>query len=431
MEIKETDNEGLYDPYSLGWDDTIMFPSTRKLKQYGNRVYNRYPARSIFLVPRATILSNKKHNKELNILDPFMGSGTTAVEATNLNCRIYGTEMDPFARLIAEVSVAKFSSKEQEEILENYNEIVNNWKNQRPIKKYYPDLKNVEYWFDDSTFKDLLKLKSYIYENITNEKYLKFFKIAFADCIKPSSKMERQSTKPYISSKYEKKIKPVDESFEYSFKAHLNALSQINSNSNNLQEINWVGFDATNFNTIDNKIHLAITSPPYLNAFDYTQIIKIESSWVGTLVNSDIEQLRLKQVGHQKRREQEITKIVSEIFDPYFKKLVENPKKSSKTSNINIAKNCLAYFNDIHKNLHSVKKSLIEQGEYHMIIGDNVINGIEIPTHKIIAEIAEKIGFNWFGYYKYPIKDHRTSIPRNGSGGKIKYEYVIILKNDI
>ena len=213
MEIKETDNKGLYNPYSLGWDDTIMFPSTRKLKQYGNRVYNRYPARSIFLVPRATILSNKNNNKELNILDPFMGSGTTAVEATNLNCRIYGTEMDPFARLIAEVSVAKFSSKEQEEILENYNEIVNNWKNQRPIRKYYPDLKNVEYWFDDSTFNDLLKLKSYIYENITNEKYLKFFKITFADCIKPSSKMERQSTKPYISSKYAKKIKPVELEF--------------------------------------------------------------------------------------------------------------------------------------------------------------------------------------------------------------------------
>jgi DNA modification methylase len=427
MEIKETDNEGLYNPYSLGWDETIMFPSTRKLKQYGNRVYNRYPARSIFLVPRATILWNKKNNKKLNILDPFMGSGTTAVEATNLNCQIYGTEMDPFARLIAEVSIAQFSSKEQEEILEKYNEIANNWKNQKQFRKYYPDLKNIEYWFDNSTFNDLLKLKSYIYENITNEKYLNFFKITFADCIKPSSKMERQSTKPYISSKYEKKIKPVDVSFEYSFNAHLNALTQENSNSSNLKVINWVGFDATNFTKINNKIHLAITSPPYLNAFDYTQIIKIESAWVGTLVNSDIEQLRFKQVGHQKRREQEINSKVFEIFEPFYKKIVDNPKKSSKTSNINIAKNCLAYFNDIYKNLKSVKKSLVAKGEYHMIIGDNVINSIEIPTHKIIAEIAQKIDFNWTGYYKYPIKDHRTSIPRNGSGGKIKYEYVIIL----
>ena len=426
MEIKKTDNEGLYDPYSLDWNDTIMFPSTRKLKQYGNRVYNRYPARSIFLVPRATILSNKNYNKKLNILDPFMGSGTTAVEATNLNCQVYGTEMDPFARLIAEVSVMEFSNKEQKEILENYYQIVNNWKSQRPIRKYYPDLKNIEYWFSDSNFNDLLKLKSYLYENIQNEKYLKFFKVAFADCIKPSSKMERQSTKPYISSKYAKKIKPVDQSFEYSFSAHLGALSNINSS--NLHKINWVGFDATNFNTINDKIHLAITSPPYLNAFDYTQIIKIESSWVGTLVNSDIEHLRFKQVGHQKRREQEIAEIVSEMFYPFYQKLAENPKKSSKTSNINMAKNCLAYFNDIYKNLISVKKSLHDKGEYHMIIGDNVINGIDIPTHRIIARIAEKVGFDWSGYYKYPIKDHRTSIPRNSGLGKIKYEYVIILK---
>lgn len=431
MEIKETESNGLYNPYNLEWDDTIIFPSTRKLKQYGNRVYNRYPARSIFLVPRATIQYCKKKNNSLNILDPFMGSGTTAVEAINLDCQIYGTEMDPFARLIAETSILSFSNKEKSELIQKYNDIKVNWKNQRPLKKYYPDLKNIEYWFDELTFNDLLKLKSYIYENVENRKYLKFFKVAFADCIKPSSKMERQSTKPYISSKYVKKIKPVDESFQYSFTAHMKALEESDRSLHDMPKINWIGYDATNFNTIDNTIHLAITSPPYLNAFDYTQIIKIESSWVGTLINSDIEKLRLKQVGHQKRREQPIDNIVLAVFEDYYHRLLNNPQKSSKSSNINIAKNCMAYFNDIYKNLRSVKQSLVADGEYHMIIGDNVINGIEIPTHRIIAEIAQSIGFTWSGYYKYPIKDHRTSIPRNNNGGKIQYEYVIILKNDI
>jgi DNA modification methylase len=428
MEVIETAPDGLYDPYSLEWDDTIIFPSTRKLKQYGNRVYNRYPARSIFLVPRATILINQESNNNLNILDPFMGSGTTAVEATNANCKIFGTEMDPFARLIAEVSIMTFTEVEQKELEVTFSNIITNWKRQTPLQKYYPDLRNIDYWFDENNFIDLLKLKSYIYENVRNDKFLKFFKVAFADCIKPSSKMERQSTKPYISSKYLKKIKPVQDSFEYSFKAHFKAIIENNTHQ---QSINWIGFDATNFNSINNKIHLAITSPPYLNAFDYTQIIKVESAWVGTLVNADINELRKKQVGHKKRREQYIDEIVSEVFKPFYEKLLKNPKKSSKDSNLNIANNCQAYFNDIFKNLNSVKKALVSGGEYHMIIGDNTINGINIPTHRLIAEIASNIGFNWSGYYKYPIKDHRTSIPRKDHGGKIKYEYVIILKNDL
>ena len=112
MELEDFNLFGGYDPYKLERDDTIVFPITRKLSEFGNRVYNRYPARSIFLVPRATIFHKSKAGKTLNILDPFMGSGTTAVESSIQNCNIYGTEMDAFARLIAEVSIYRFDKNQ-------------------------------------------------------------------------------------------------------------------------------------------------------------------------------------------------------------------------------------------------------------------------------------------------------------------------------
>ena len=240
--------------------------------------------------------------------------------------------------------------------------------------------------------------------------------------------MERQSTKPYISSKFPKKIKPVFESFEYSFNAHLNALKEYNSLSKkSSNEIKWLGFDATNFNTIKEIIDIAITSPPYLNAFDYTQIIKIESAWVGTLENKDIVKLRSVQVGNEKRRDNEIDSFIVTLFKPFYEELINQGVKENKNY-INIAKTCLSYFNDIRSNLMCIKDILKKGGEYHMIIGDNTIKMVEIPTHKLIAEIAKEIGFEWFGYYKYAIKDHRTSIPRMDNGGKINYEFVIMLK---
>ena len=79
-------------------------------------------------------------------------------------------------------------------------------------------------------------------------------------------------------------------------------------------------------------------------------------------------------------------------------------------------------------NLQSVYKSLAESGEYHMIVGNSVIRGVQVPTHELLAKLATKAGFNWIGYYSYDIKDHRTSIPRKGQGGKIKVEHVISLK---
>ena len=65
-ELEEKYNEGIaFNPFLLKWGEEIIFPSTRKMKEYGNRVYNRYPARSVFLVPRA-ILSQYK-NQDLMI----------------------------------------------------------------------------------------------------------------------------------------------------------------------------------------------------------------------------------------------------------------------------------------------------------------------------------------------------------------------------
>ncbi|MBN2892333.1 MAG: hypothetical protein JXL97_10725 [Bacteroidales bacterium] len=428
MEIETYNKTGGYNPYELGWDETISFPSTRKLSEYGNRLYNRYPARSIFLVPRATINSKVKDKKELNVLDPFMGSGTTAVEASLTNSVIYGAEMDPFARLIAEVSLFRFSEKEEKELNSIMKRLKSNWADYPINEFYYPNLNNIEYWFDSNIFDDLLRLKSIIYETVLNEKFLKFLKITFADCIKPSSKMERQSTKPYISSKFPKKIKPVFESFEYSFYAHLNALKQYNSFSKkSSNEIKWLGFDATNFNSVKEIIDIAITSPPYLNAFDYTQIIKIESAWVGTLENEDILKLRSVQVGNEKRRDNDIDSFIVTLFKPFYEALINQGEKENKNYT-NIAKTCLSYFNDIRSNLMCVKDVLKKGGEYHMIIGDNTIKKVEIPTHKLIADIAKKNGFEWFGYYKYAIKDHRTSIPRMDNGGKINYEFVIMLR---
>lgn len=37
----------LFNPYTLKWGEVIDIPSTRSVKEFGNRIYNRYPARSV------------------------------------------------------------------------------------------------------------------------------------------------------------------------------------------------------------------------------------------------------------------------------------------------------------------------------------------------------------------------------------------------
>ena len=403
-----------YNPYTLDWGNEIEFPSSRNVKEYGNRVYNRYPARSIFLVPRA-ILSHQA-DRPLNVLDPFMGSGTTAVETVLSGNVPYGLEMDPFARMVAEVSSSIFTGEELIAMRETFNTICANWIDFE--SEHIPQLTGIERWFKDGDLYLLLKLKSAIL-SLSPQRFLPFFLVTFADAIKPVSLMERQSLKPYISTKYAKITKDVLSSFMYSFEAHMLAMQEMSSCGHTHQNINWLGDDATCFES-EGIIDLAITSPPYINALDYTRCIKVESALCGTINNTVANGLRAKQVGHERRRNQDINETVANLFQPYYDGMRELDKQRAET--------CRAYFNDMHKNLQCVFNALKPTGEYHIIIGDNTIKGIDIPTHDLIRELAISIGYESFGYYCYEIKDHRTSIPRNNSKSKIDYEHVIMLR---
>ena len=404
----------LYNPYKIGWGEEIEFPSTRNLHEYGNRIYNRYPARSVFLVPRAILAQHT--DLELNVLDPFMGSGTTAVETVISGNIPYGLEMDPFARMVADVSASIFNKEEIEEIIKLKGYIEKTWDSYAPDET--PNLTGIERWFKGDDLNKLLKLKKSIL-HLSPEKYRKFLLITFADAVKPVSLMERQSLKPYISTKYEKETKEVWASFDYSFNAHIKAINEMSSTNKRNKPIRWIGTDATNFDSLE-KIDLAISSPPYINALDYTRCIKIESALCGTIDNGVADQLRKMQVGHERRRNQIINEQVKNIYNPYYEQIVEKDKQRAQTS--------LAYFNDIFKNLQCVYQALKAGGEYHIIIGDNTIRDVDIPTHAIITRLSKDVGFENFGYYKYVIKDHRTSIPRDKKTSKINYEHVIMLR---
>ena len=404
-----------YNPYELDWGEKIEFPSTRNVHEYGNRIYNRYPARSVFLVPRA-ILSQHKDRK-IRVLDPFMGSGTTAVETVLSGNIPLGLEMDPFARMIAEVSSAVFNSSELEEIKRYKVDVSASWKRYKAEQK--PDLAGIERWFKEGDLEELLKLKAAIMD-IVPGKYRQFFIVTFADAIKPVSLMERQSLKPYISRKFVKETKQVNDSFDYSFKVHFEAMKEMSELGLDRKAIHWLGTDATDFFSEEESVDLAITSPPYINALDYTRCIKIESALCGTIDDSIANELRKMQVGHEKRRHQKIADVVRILFQCYYDKIYELDPQRAQTS--------ISYFNDIYKNLTCVYHALRKQGEYHIIIGDNTIRNIDIPTHAITASLAKEVGFEQFGYYKYDIRDHRTSIPRNKVTSKILEEYVLMLR---
>lgn len=404
----------------LPWGAEISLPNTRSLQSTPHVIGGKYPCRSAAYIPWMIFHEylDANPNKQFSALDPFMGSGTTAIEANKFTSKIYGLEIDPYAQLIASVSNLKYSKTELASIDSTLNLITEKWSSFKPKKSLEPSLKNIRYWFNDREFSDLLRLKTAILElSDDNLKMKDFLLVAFVEIIRGCSKAERQSLKPYISTRFPKEPQLVISSFHKAVEKYISSVSHSTENLSN--GIIWLEGDATNFNTCE-PLDIVVTSPPYVNALDYTRCIKLESSWIGLMDDSHLAEVRNGQVGEASRAKFiEITPSISSIVSEYLEEVREIDIRRFQTIQ--------TYFQDISSNLRGVYKALSYGSGYHMIIGNSSIRGSYIPTHQIIAEIAQDLGFSWDSYFKYPIKDHRTSIPRKGEGGKIAYEHVIKL----
>jgi DNA modification methylase len=410
------------------WGETFNFPNSRRFRQFSHRIYNRYPARSIALVPRAILgdLANVHVDTDVvRVLDPFMGSGTTAVEATLRAMMPYGVEIDPFARLISAVRVHVYDNKGLASLNEGFSKLAHSWKKVRADQKLFPQLINIDHWFTRENLLNLLKLKTAIYQATEPRSSERdFFRVVFADMIRPCSKAERQTLKPYISTKYAKKPADVGTAFEKSFRAHWAAINDYSqATCFRGAEIQWLGCDASAFKCATNTIDVAITSPPYINALDYVRCIKIESAWIDTGDDEVFADLRTGQIGGNSRSTLPVSSEVLDALRIYLNDISKvDPSRSLVVR---------GYFNDMFANLRCVYDCLKSGAEYHLIVGDSVIRGNYIPTHSLLAHLGEACGFKWVGYYNYALKDHRTSIPRNGQGGKINVEHVVTLKKSL
>ena len=87
-----------------------IIPDKTKIVASTNRLFNKYPTRYISAVPRFAINAYSKAGE--TVLDPFCGSGTTAIEAMLLGRNAMSIDIDPFARLLIKVKTTVYSKED-------------------------------------------------------------------------------------------------------------------------------------------------------------------------------------------------------------------------------------------------------------------------------------------------------------------------------
>ena len=402
----------------------IQTGATYAIKQANPNSYThgmfKYPCKFIPEIPRwgiKTYLSEKRGV----IFDPFSGSGTTFLEANVNGLDAYGTEIDDIAKLIIKVKTTVLDLAQMKLLDQCYPEIINII-GQDDVKLFTPAIVNLEHWFSENTINELGRIKAYI-DNIEDEDVRDFFKLCMASIIKKVSNADDTSPKPYVSNKIIKVPPTVEKEFTSVFRRYKQMMQEL-THVKKMGNTVIIQGDALEF-SVPLGIDLAITSPPYINAFDYGRTMRLENLWLDTLTEEMLREKKSQYVGTEKiNTEEEKSELgilgKSDLLKVYYNQIAEQDEKRAL-----IVKK---FFEDMEDNLRCVYSQMNICGKYVIVIGNSTIRKVNVESWRVIEEIANKMGFKTVQYFNYIIQNPYIRIPRKGMGGKINKDYVLVLE---
>ena len=134
-----------------------------------------------------------------------------------------------------------------------------------------------------------------------------------------------------------------------------------------------------------------IFSPPYANCFDYTEIYKLEL-WFGKFVSEYADLKKLRNASLHSHLNGDLNIEVKAKSETLAKLLIELQEKELWDKKI--PKMLQLYYDDMFNVLDESYALLADKGFCCIVVGNSAYGGIVFPADLILAEYAEKIGFN-------------------------------------
>lgn len=354
-----------------------------------------------------------------HVIDPFGGSGTSAI-----TCQLHGipmttVEVNPF---LADVIRAKTTNIEVETLINAAQSF------RHGLARTKPDLDVLAYLpstFIESADKNrwifslsvALRLSQYLkcIRQIADPDVRRFFRVALGAILVECSNV-------YVNGKgrrYRRKWQETQASgdmldfrFQEQFSTAFEDVRRFAGRPPTTIDV-VQGDSRLVMKDLTKTADLIVFSPPYPNSFDYTDIYNVELWTLGYLSSSsDNTRLRRSTVhSHvQIRRVAEVPMYFSPILRAAVEALQE---KRELLWDIHIPEMVLGYFRDLERILVESLRLVTERGKVLMVVGDSRYAGILIDVPAILVELARSIGFKKTQIFE--VRKMRSSAQQGGS----------------
>lgn len=382
-----------------------------------------YPAKFPSFITTKALEFWKSSNDSLpnRIADIFCGCGTTAYESKRNDIDFWGCDINPVATLIAKTKSRTYCAQRLQDY---YKEIEEQYLTANSKNSYLSAPDRLRYWYSESQYNELSKLKDIIY-SLTPEysDYRLFFLCAFSNILKPTSRWLTKSIKPQVDP-LKNPVSVIDafkEQFKMMYAANEDA-AQLSSSASDI----ITGSFLDNLGVVP-AIDMVITSPPYVTSYEYADLHQLSSLWLGYV--DDYRDLRCGTIGslhHEYNFNKELKrlnatgiKIVSHLLDQHKSK----------------ARSVAKYFLDMQSVAKKTHSILNKNGMALFVIGNTEYKGVRIDNAKHLSESLFEAGFSSIQVTKRkisnkiltPYRDELGKFTTNASGRKVYSEEFIII----
>jgi DNA modification methylase len=359
------------------------------------------------MAPSIALRRLARKKKRLQVLDPMVGSGTTAVAARLRGHRAIGFDTDPLALLIAKSWATDINPKRFRRLAEKVLQVAQQKYKEVTFGSAYPSKADAEtkafirFWFDLTNRRQLAALAvsiSQVSKSVDRTLlWCAFSRLIITKKIGASLAMDVSHSRPH--KKYDlAPIKPFDR--------FLSSVETILKNSpfSSMREAPAAKIrkgDARKLPLDNDSIDLVITSPPYLNAIDYLRGHKLSLVWMEHWIH-DLRGLRSRNVG----AESSMSVDLNDDLKKALRRMGDTKKLPERVQNM-----LNQYLLDMDRVFSEITRVLRRNGEAVVVIGDSTIKGIFIRNSWALVSIAKKNGLILRSSRRRALLENRRYLP--------------------
>lgn len=406
-------------PTDLPIQDGERYLFVSKRQRDLTHALHKYPAKFIPDLPNWFIRRYSKIGDL--VLDPFMGSGTTNLEAAILMRNSIGVDVDSFSRFIARVKTTPIKDPDLlQPVLTLRDRIRSEYKSH-----YEYDGPNFPYrdqWFKSHIRNELAFIKTTIGSMECSPSVRDLMLLSMSSIVKEVSEADHNCLRTCIRRNNRKNVPPNTAltKFVRRLDFNYNAVRQLSSLEQLGEVVIPVDSDARVMTDVEDfSIDLAVTSPPYLNAIDYPRTHQLELYWLGFATGSLVP-LKQQHIGTETVKASFYNSFVPtgcDLADEVIQNIFAVDKRRAGIAS--------CYMIDMFKNLSEVHRVLKPHGRYVIIIGNNRVRGNQFETWRYLAWYAETVGYQLESYFLSGIINHFMKIPR---AAQMQDDHILVLQ---